>query len=111
MAPIFAKQDSIAPSCGDLSVVVISCKSAKEPAAGTRSGKQCVLCSGVAGACRLAHARGDQQPSLSFADTEESSPGIAAVPVNAHLIPVNVAVCYIWDPGQGGGGGASECHP
>ena len=99
MAPIFAKQDSIAPSCGDLSVVVISCKSAKEPAAGTRSGKQCVLCSGVAGACRLAHARGDQQPSLSFADTEESSPGIAAVAVTAHLVPVEGAICYIW--GQG----------
>ncbi len=58
-----------------------------------------MLCSGVAGACRLAHARGDQQPSLSLTDTEESSAGIAAVPVTAHLIPVDVAVCLYLGPG------------
>lgn len=60
---------------------------------------------GVAGACRLAHARGNQQPSLSLTDTEESLPGIAAAAITADLVPVEGAVCYIW--GQGG----LECHP
>jgi len=51
-----------------------------------------VLRSGVAGACRLAHARGNQQSSLSFTDTEGSSPGIAIVAVTAHLVPVKGAI-------------------
>lgn len=59
-----------------------------------------MLPSGVAGACGLAPARGNQQSSLSSTNTQDSSPGIAVVAVTAYLIPVKGAVCHVW--GQGG---------